>query len=235
MPSPVTPPRPAYVPPSDSEDDEAEDEAGEEGAADGASARPTRDPPREVCVLSSFLAPLPGAASAAAAPRPPLGARAAFGAGAGLTAAATPPPASRLERACALLRTALAVEPNVTTGAYLGICLAWSGGARPSVDAQRQLQNCVELLRPAGAPPSFNHAVLANSSVRLLLEERRFDDPNLVAQLVTVGKVLGVLNIEKHVQVLDAHNEVDAIKEVYTGIVPDFDQTQFFRQKGWLS
>ena len=36
-------------------------------------------------------------------------------------------------------------------------------------------------------------------------------------------------------QVLDAHNEVDAIKDVYMGIVPDFDQSAFFKQKGWMT
>jgi hypothetical protein len=34
-------------------------------------------------------------------------------------------------------------------------------------------------------------------------------------------------------QVLDAHNEVDVIKQVYMGIMPDFDQSTFFKSKGW--
>jgi tetratricopeptide (TPR) repeat protein len=85
-----------------------------------------------------------------------------------------------------------------------------------------------------GDSPSFNHAVLANSAVRLLIDRRDFGSPHMVPQLVTVGKVLGVLNIEKHVQVLDAHNQVETIKEVYEGILPDFDQSAFFRQKGWI-
>ena len=86
---------------------------------------------------------------------------------------------------------------------------------------------------PAGQLPTFDHAVIANSSVRLLLERRDFENENLVPQLVTVGRVLGVLNIEKFVQVLDRENQVDIIKLAYTGIVPDFDQSAFFKQKGW--
>ena len=54
---------------------------------------------------------------------------------------------------------------------------------------------------PPNMPPTFNHAVLANSSVRLLIELKDFANPQLVHQLIVVGKVLGVLNIEKFVQV----------------------------------
>ena len=85
-----------------------------------------------------------------------------------------------------------------------------------------------------GAPPSFDHAVIANSACRLLIERKDFGSHDLVRHLVTVGCVLGVLNIEKHVQVLDAHNQLDVIKDVYMGIMPDFDQSTFFKSKGWM-
>ena len=87
---------------------------------------------------------------------------------------------------------------------------------------------------PPGVPPSFNHAVLASAAVRLLLERKEFESVHLVPQLVVVGLVLGVLNIEKHVMVLDAHNQLDTIRDVYTGIMPEIDQSAFFKQKGWL-
>ena len=49
-----------------------------------------------------------------------------------------------------------------------------------------------------------------------------------------VGRVLGVLNIEKHIQALDLADQVEIIKEVYHRILPDhIDQTQFFKHKGW--
>ena len=87
---------------------------------------------------------------------------------------------------------------------------------------------------PDGSPPSFDHAVIANSAVRLILDQKDFGNGDLVRHLVTVGLVLGVLNIEKYVQVLDAHNELDVIKQVYQGITPDFDQSNFFKSKGWM-
>ena len=89
-------------------------------------------------------------------------------------------------------------------------------------------------LPPEGKPPTFDHAVIANSSVRLLMERKEWDNPNLVPHLIVVGKVLGVLNIEKHVQVLDRENQVDVIKEAYMGVMPDFDQSAFFKSKGWI-
>ena len=64
---------------------------------------------------------------------------------------------------------------------------------------------------PDGSPPSFNHAVLADVAVRLILEAREFDSPHLVGHLVTVGRVLGILSIEKHVQKLDSANQVRRI------------------------
>ena len=70
--------------------------------------------------------------------------------------------------------------------------------------------------------------------MRLLVERGEFDSPWLADHLVTVGKVLGVLNIEKHIQELDRHNAVDVIKEVYLRVLPDtVDQTAFFKHKGW--
>ena len=70
--------------------------------------------------------------------------------------------------------------------------------------------------------------VLANGAVRLMIEAKRFKEPQLVDFLVVVGKVLGVLNSEKHVQVLDAHFQTEVINDVYMGIMPDFDQNAFF-------
>ena len=35
------------------------------------------------------------------------------------------------------------------------------------------------------------------------------------------------------VQVLDAHNQVEVIKDAYMAIQPDVDMTAFFRSKGW--
>ena len=50
---------------------------------------------------------------------------------------------------------------------------------------------------------------------------------------MTVGRRLGVLNIERYVAALDDADQVDAIKEVYYRISPNVDQTAFFRHKGW--
>lgn len=86
----------------------------------------------------------------------------------------------------------------------------------------------------AAAEPGFDHAVLANSAVRLLIERRDFGSPWLVEMLVTVGKVLGMLNIERHVQALDLANATGAIKEVYLRVLPaHIDQSAFFKSKGW--
>ncbi len=85
-----------------------------------------------------------------------------------------------------------------------------------------------------GAAHGFDHAVVASSSVRLLLDEGRLDSPWLLEHLVVIGKVLGVLNIEKYVQRLDAANAVETIKEAYMRILPDsIDQSAFFKLKGW--
>ena len=86
---------------------------------------------------------------------------------------------------------------------------------------------------PEGSAPSFNHAVLADVAVRLILEAKDFESPHIVDHLVTVGRVLGILSIEKHVQALDSANQVDIIKDAYHGILPDIDQSAFFKQKGW--
>lgn len=42
-----------------------------------------------------------------------------------------------------------------------------------------------------------------------------------------------MLNIEKHVAELDRANQLDVIKEAYLRILPDVDQSNFFRSKGW--
>ena len=47
------------------------------------------------------------------------------------------------------------------------------------------------------------------AQVRLLLEQQQYDGA-LVDSLVIVGRVLGVLNIEKHVQALDLADQVFA-------------------------
>jgi hypothetical protein len=61
-------------------------------------------------------------------------------------------------------------------------------------------------------------------------------DASEARALVIVGRVLGVLNIEKHVQALDLANQTDTIKEAYLRILPDtVDQTAFFRSKGWTT
>jgi hypothetical protein len=87
-----------------------------------------------------------------------------------------------------------------------------------------------------GAKPDFDHACVANSCVRLIIEQRDFEHPHLIPALVIVGRVLGVLNIEKHVQALDLANQTDTIKEAYLRILPDtVDQTAFFRSKGWTT
>mmetsp|Transcript_31582 Transcript_31582/g.71359 ORF Transcript_31582/g.71359 Transcript_31582/m.71359 type:complete len:252 (-) Transcript_31582:358-1113(-) len=80
---------------------------------------------------------------------------------------------------------------------------------------------------------AFDHAVVANCAVRVLIEQQDYG-PALIESLVIVGRVLGVLNIEKHIQVLDQADEVDVIKEVYHRILPDhIDQSTFFKHKGW--
>lgn len=85
-----------------------------------------------------------------------------------------------------------------------------------------------------GAPPGFNDAVVANCAVRLILDARDWECPQLVSSLITVGRVLGVLNIEKHIQTLDQYNQVDVIKASYLGILPpSVDQSAFFKHKGW--
>jgi len=87
-----------------------------------------------------------------------------------------------------------------------------------------------------GAKPDFDHACVANSCVRLIIEQRDFEHTHLIPALVIVGRVLGVLNIEKHVQALDHANQTDTIKEAYLRILPDtVDQTAFFRSKGWTT
>ena len=164
VPSPITPPRPAYMPPSDSDEDEEGEEGGEK--------KSSKLPERPICVLSSFLAPPTGAGSASTSPavrfpQAPASCKSAFAAAAGLTAAGRElGERPRLQRASTLLRTALAIAPDPTTAAYLGICLAWTSGSRPHMDAQRHLQNCVEMLRQRVA----DHAA-----------RRRADSPDITA------------------------------------------------------
>jgi len=79
----------------------------------------------------------------------------------------------------------------------------------------------------------FDHAVVANCAVRLLLASKEYGRP-LVESLVVVGRVLGVLNIEKTIAILDLADQVDTIKEIYQRILPDhIDQSSFFKHKGW--
>ena len=106
---------------------------------------------------------------------------------------------------------------------------------------------------PHGAPPSFDHAMAASQTAKLLIqrgddgrlrcatrpdqiegdEEIRDRIPLLVESLVVVGRRLGVLNIEKYVAALDLADQVEAIKEIYYRISPNVDQSTFFRHKGW--
>ena len=155
MPAPVSAPRTGYAPmtESDNEEEEAEEEeeeamgeAGgevesgrrrrrrseEEEAADweqqqrreerAEAAAPMRTA-RPACVLSAFLSAPPPSDLMGGQSRP------------------------RLQRAATLLRTSLAVQPSVKTSALLGIVLSWLEGSSPSLDSQRHLQNCVEMLR----------------------------------------------------------------------------------------
>ena len=130
--------------------------------------------------------------------------------------------------ACAILREGIEWLPN-EVDLYLQL-----GQLLEASDTAAAVELYVRFPPPPEREePSFNHAVLANSAVRLLLGRRDYGSSHLVAQLTIVGRVLGVLSIEKHVMELDRDNQLEVIKEAYMNILPDVDQTTFFRSKGW--
>ena len=59
-----------------------------------------------------------------------------------------------------------------------------------------------------GSPPSFEEAVMASSAAALLTRLRDYSHPLLADSLVTLGRRLGVLNIEEYICALDAADAV---------------------------
>ena len=75
-------------------------------------------------------------------------------------------------------------------------------------DRSSALQLYLQFPRPDDdASATFDHATLATCAVRLLLERQDYGQ-RLVDSLVVVGRVLGVLNIEKHIAALDLADQV---------------------------
>eukprot|EP00965_Chrysotila_dentata_P194344 6176316-Pleurochrysis_carterae.AAC.1 len=60
-----------------------------------------------------------------------------------------------------------------------------------------------------------------------------YDSPLLAESIVTVGRRLGVLNIERHIEALDQADRVEVIRDVYNRIQAGVDQSSFFALKGW--
>lgn len=83
--------------------------------------------------------------------------------------------------------------------------------------------------------PTFEEAVMASSAASLLIERMHdYEHPLLVESLVTLGKRLGVLNIETHIAALDKADAVGVIREVYVRIQGEsLDQSAFFALRGW--
>ena len=51
---------------------------------------------------------------------------------------------------------------------------------------------------------------------------------------MTVGRRLGILNIEKYIDALDQADRVDVIRDVYTRVQGQvIDQSNFFKLRGW--
>ena len=92
---------------------------------------------------------------------------------------------------------------------------------------------------PFTEPLTFDDAYIYGEIVRLLMKKEQYDDPRLPPALISLGKVLGLTVIEKHVEALDKtfkHSKL--LMEVYAGVhgkaVDDPDLQQFFKFKCWI-
>jgi hypothetical protein len=99
-------------------------------------------------------------------------------------------------------------------------------------DAPCCAESCAATQPPT---PSFEQAVIASSAASLIIERMLdYHHPMLVDALVTLGRRLGVLNIETYVDALDQADAVGVIRQVYDRIQGGaVDQTAFFALRGW--
>jgi len=92
---------------------------------------------------------------------------------------------------------------------------------------------------PFEEPLTFDDAYLHGEIVRLLMKNGKFEDPRLGPSMISLGKVMGLTVLEKHVDTLDKTFKYSKLlMEVYAGVhgksIDDPDLKQFFKFKCWL-
>ena len=83
----------------------------------------------------------------------------------------------------------------------------------------------------------FDDAFIYGELIRILMNEKKYDDPRLAKYLILWAKIMGTGIIDKDVHTLNLANKTKVCKEVYAGVhnkpIDDPDLVQFFAFKGW--
>lgn len=92
---------------------------------------------------------------------------------------------------------------------------------------------------PFQEPLTFDDAYIHGEMVRLLMKNKKYDDPRLGASMISLGKVMGLTVLEKYVDTLDKTFKYSKLlMQVYAGVhgksVDDPDLQQFFKFKCWV-
>ena len=91
---------------------------------------------------------------------------------------------------------------------------------------------------PFSAELTFDDAYLYGEIVQLLMKKESYDDPRLLQYMVSMGKVLGLGALEKHVTKLESKFQTKLLRSVYAGVnnrdVNDTELQAFFKFKCWI-
>ncbi|KAJ3292997.1 hypothetical protein HK104_004842 [Borealophlyctis nickersoniae] len=86
--------------------------------------------------------------------------------------------------------------------------------------------------------PSQDDLYLHGEVTRLLMKEKRYDDPGLLASLIAEGRAGGIKGLSKYVDALDAAGKSKTLMALYAGVnrkhLDDPDLVSFFKAKFWL-
>ncbi|XP_064623924.1 uncharacterized protein LOC135485620 [Lineus longissimus] len=91
---------------------------------------------------------------------------------------------------------------------------------------------------PVPDEPTFDDAYIFGEIVRLTFKAEKYDHPKLAANMIALGRVMGLPILEKYVKILEDKFKNDMLMKVYAGVngrsVDDEEMQGFFRAKCWM-
>ncbi|KAI9325795.1 hypothetical protein DFJ73DRAFT_767307 [Zopfochytrium polystomum] len=141
----------------------------------------------------------------------------------------------QIQRIEGLYRSAIEINP---TSHDAHIELGYLLERRVSPAAARAVYAGFPFQEMGDATPQEDDLFLYSEAARLLMKEKRYQDPVLEKALIAEGRAMGMATLEKYVAALDAASEYKLLMRVYAGVnkkaVDDPDLVPFFKAKFWM-